>query len=244
MVASGATMPQRPPASIDMLHSVMRPSIDSAAMALPAYSMAWPCAPSAPIRGDDGERDVLGADAGGRFAVDGDAHALRLLLPQRLRHQHMRDLRRADAERIGAEGAVGRGVAVAADDQQARQRQALFGADDVHDALARIAQGRTELMWLADVLASRSRTIAAIVGIGDGAVAAAGRHVMIGDAEGEAGLGHRASARLHLGEGVERAFMHVVAIDPKQRGAVLAPRDLVRRPQLVDQGLGFAHAGD
>ncbi len=42
-------MPQRPPASIDMLHSVMRPSIDSAVMALPANSTAWPCAPSAPI---------------------------------------------------------------------------------------------------------------------------------------------------------------------------------------------------
>ena len=40
-------MPQRPPASIDMLHNVMRPSIDSAAMALPANSTAWPCAPSA-----------------------------------------------------------------------------------------------------------------------------------------------------------------------------------------------------
>ena len=42
-------MPQRPPASIDMLHNVRRPSIDSAVMALPAYSMAWPCAPSAPM---------------------------------------------------------------------------------------------------------------------------------------------------------------------------------------------------
>ena len=43
-------MPQRPPASIDMLQSVSRPSIDSARMALPANSMAWPCAPSARMR--------------------------------------------------------------------------------------------------------------------------------------------------------------------------------------------------
>ena len=68
----------RAPASIDMLHSVSRPSIDSARIAEPAYSMAWPVAPSAPMLRDDGEHDVLGGDAGAELAVDGDAHALRL----------------------------------------------------------------------------------------------------------------------------------------------------------------------
>ena len=42
-------MPQRAPASIDMLHSVSRPSIDSARIAEPANSIAPPVAPSAPI---------------------------------------------------------------------------------------------------------------------------------------------------------------------------------------------------
>ena len=52
----------------------------------------------------------------------------------------MRHLGRADAERVGAERAVGRGVAVAADDQQARQGQALLRPDHMHDALARIVE--------------------------------------------------------------------------------------------------------
>jgi hypothetical protein len=43
-------MPHRPPASIDMLHNVMRPSIDRTAIALPANSTACPRAPSAPMR--------------------------------------------------------------------------------------------------------------------------------------------------------------------------------------------------
>ena len=43
-------MPARAPASIDMLQSVSRPSIDSARIAEPAYSSAPPVAPSAPIR--------------------------------------------------------------------------------------------------------------------------------------------------------------------------------------------------
>ena len=42
-------MPARAPASMDMLQTVNRPSIDSARIAGPAYSMAWPTAPAAPI---------------------------------------------------------------------------------------------------------------------------------------------------------------------------------------------------
>ena len=49
VVSSGAISPQRAPASIAMLHIVIRPAIDSARTASPAYSTAWPRAPSAPI---------------------------------------------------------------------------------------------------------------------------------------------------------------------------------------------------
>ena len=50
VVSSGAISPSRAPASIERLQSVMRPSIDKARTASPAYSIAWPCAPSAPMR--------------------------------------------------------------------------------------------------------------------------------------------------------------------------------------------------
>ena len=42
-------MPARAPASMLMLQMVMRPSIESARMAEPAYSMTQPVAPSVPI---------------------------------------------------------------------------------------------------------------------------------------------------------------------------------------------------
>ena len=42
-------MPARAPASMLMLQIVIRPSIDSASMALPRYSMTWPCPPPVPI---------------------------------------------------------------------------------------------------------------------------------------------------------------------------------------------------
>lgn len=47
VLAEGCIIAEGAPASIDRLQSVRRPSIDSARIALPAYSMAWPCAPSA-----------------------------------------------------------------------------------------------------------------------------------------------------------------------------------------------------
>ncbi len=42
-------MPARAPASIAMLQRVMRPSIESARIALPANSIAWPVPPAVPI---------------------------------------------------------------------------------------------------------------------------------------------------------------------------------------------------
>ena len=87
---------------------------------------------------DDGEDHVLRGHARRQLAVDGDAHVLRLALDQRLRGEHVLDLARADAVRERAEGAVRGGVAVAADDGHAGEREALLGADDVDDALAAV----------------------------------------------------------------------------------------------------------
>jgi hypothetical protein len=67
-------------------------------------------------------------------------HVLRLLGQQGLGGQHVLDLAGADAVRQRAEGAVGAGVAVAADHRHARQRGALLRADDVHDALALVQE--------------------------------------------------------------------------------------------------------
>ena len=85
---------------------------------------------------NDRQDDVLGGDAEARRAVDGDAHRLRLPLPERLRRQHLGGLRHADTEGEGAERAMRRGVAVGADDRHAGLADPLLGADDVHDALA------------------------------------------------------------------------------------------------------------
>src|SRR5204863_503300 len=69
---------------------------------------------------DDPQGHVLGGDAARQGAVHAHLHRLRPRLHETLRGEHVLDLRRADAEGERAEGAVGRGVGVAADDRLAR----------------------------------------------------------------------------------------------------------------------------
>ena len=71
--------------------------------------------------------------------------------------------------------------------------------------------------------------------------APAGRHIMVGDPESQLRLGNTAATRHHLTEGMKRTLMHIMPVYPEERGPVVAAHNLVRRPQFVDQGLGFVH---
>ena len=88
---------------------------------------------------DDGQDDVFGGDARRQRAFDGDTHPLGARLGKCLGGQHVFDLGSADAECKCAERTVGGGMAVTTDDGHARQGAALFGPDDMHDALPGVA---------------------------------------------------------------------------------------------------------
>jgi hypothetical protein len=79
-------------------------------------------------------------------------HVLAALGDEALRGQDVLDLAGADAEGEGAKGAMGRRVAVAADDGCAGEGEALLGADDVDDALALVTQAKVCDAELLDVL--------------------------------------------------------------------------------------------
>src|SRR3546814_8272291 len=95
-----------------------------------------------PVDSDQGEQvkgQILGMDVRRQPPLDADPHIARLALADGLGREHMLDLRRTDPEREGAERAVGRGMAVAADDRHSRLRTSLFRADDMDDAAPPIA---------------------------------------------------------------------------------------------------------
>ena len=134
--------PARAPPSIDMLQMVIRCSIESASIAEPRYSKTWPVPPATPIRASRLRITSLAVTPGCEPPVDADLVRLRAALEQALRREDHLDLAGADPERERAEGAVGRGVRVAADDRHARLRQPELRPDDVDDALVRCSRAR------------------------------------------------------------------------------------------------------
>ena len=122
---------------MDMLQTVMRPSTESANRFAGIFDDIAGATGRADLT-DDGEDDVLGRDACRQCPVHHHAHVLGFFLNQRLRGEHMLHLGCADAISERSEGAMRRGVAIAANDGRAWQREALLGADDMNDALAMI----------------------------------------------------------------------------------------------------------
>ena len=184
---------------------------------------------------DDGEDDVLAGDAVGQFAVDDDAHVLGLLLDQRLRRQHMLDFGGADAVRQRAERAMRRGVAVAADDGGARQREALLGADDVHDALALVELVVIFDAEFAGVLRHHRDLLDAFrIRIGLGAVG--GRDVVVDHGQRLLRRVNLAAGGAQAFEGLRRGhFVDQMAVDIEQAGAVIGFVNQMIVPDLVVQ---------
>ena len=114
-----------------------------------------------------------------RRARERDAHGVRALLRQRLRGQHVLDLARADAECERAEGAVRRGVRIAADDRHAGLRDAELRADHVDDALAAVPEAVVRDAELLDVARQRVELLAGDLVL-DGARELPRGHVVVG----------------------------------------------------------------
>ena len=149
--------------------------------------------------GDQGQDDVLGADARLEPAGDLDFEGLGLALEQRLRGQDHLDLARPDAERQRPEGAVRGGVGVAADDGHARLRQPELRPDDVDDAARGAALAVERDPELAAVLLDLGQLLAGqLVDDRDRRIGRGDR--MVGRRDGLARLANLQSALAQAGE--------------------------------------------
>ena len=218
MTSSGAMSPALAPASIDMLQIVIRPSIERRGDRVAAVLDDRADAAAGADAPDDGEDHVLGGGAVGQLAGDRDGHRAGAHLGERLRGEHVLDLAGADAEGQRPEGAVGGGVAVAADDRHAGQRAALLRADHVDDALVRVAHavvGDAELGGVGGEdleLLGRDRVLHRLVDVGGG-------HVVVGGGDGEVGAAHPAPRQPDAVEGLGAGdLVDEVEIDVEQVG--------------------------
>ena len=238
VVSSGAIIPARAPASIDMLQIVRRPSIESPldhrARVLDHVADAAVDAEPA----DRSEHDVLRGDAVGQLAVEADAQRPRLALRQRLRREHVLDLGGADAERERAERAVRRRVRVAADDRHARLRQPELRADHVHDALAPAA-GRVERD--AELVAVPLERLELLRRELVHRRVVAGGDVVIHRRERQVGPAHPAAGEAQALERLRRGdLVDEVQVDVEQVGQALRALHEMALPDLVEERLTHA----
>ena len=147
----------------------------------------------------------------------------------------MLDLGRADPMRQRTKCAMRCGVAVAADDRHARQRPALLGADDMHDALTDIADGVVMDAEIARVLIEGCHLNAAFLGHLIGVLATCrGGHVVIRHGNGFLRRAHLAARHAQPFEGLRACdLMHEVAVDIEQAGAILGLMGEMGIPDLV-----------
>ena len=234
-------MPARAPASIDMLQTVRRPSIDSARIVAPAYSITWPMAPAAPISADDREDDVLGRDARRRgapstvmrmraaaCAATASASPARAPLRSRRCRRPARRARRASrcgCRRRRSACPAGSGPA------PGRRRARCPGARSSRPKKRMPARGAVVAQRLRHARASRDRRCRP-------SVAAVGRHVVVGRGEGalrgarprgRAGAASRRPAPSRPGPGGGRRR----AGSGRRRARMIA----CARPDLVEQRL-------
>lgn len=140
-----------------------------------------------------------------------------------------------------AERAMRRGVAVAADDGGARQRKALLGADDVHDALALVVLVVIFDAEFLGVLRHHPHLLDAF-GIGIRLGTVGGRDVVIDHGQRLLRRVHLAPRRAQAFERLRRGYLvHQMAIDIEQAGAVICFVHQMVVPDLVVQRGRFGH---
>ena len=190
---------------------------------------------------DDGEDQVLGPDALAQRPLDLELERLGAALDQGLRRHHVLHLGGADADGEGAEGAVGGGMGIAANDGHAGLGHALFGADDVDDALADVVHAPVFETEFATVPLQRLDLDAGYL-LGDAGGAVAGRHVVVGHRDDGFGPAHRAAGVAQPFEGLGAGYlMDQVAVDVDELGAVVLGIDDMALPNLVEQGTRCSH---
>ena len=147
----------------------------------------------------------------------------------------MGDLRRTDAEGVSAKSPMRRGVTIAANNGEPGQRQPLCGDRDMNDALPGIIKTEQCNAVLGRIL---HELIDHTADIRRDRLSIAGRHVMIGDTKSEIGAGDLRATFADLIEGMERAFMEEMPVNPKQRLAIFPRGDGMRIPDLVNDSAG------
>ena len=192
---------------------------------------------------DDGENDVFRSGMFGELAIHFHFHVFGFFLDQGLRGKHMLDFRRADAMGQGTKRAMGGGVAIAANDCGAGEREALLRTDNVDDALALVEFVEILNAEVPGVLCQCFHLNAAFF-LDNALGAVRRRHVVVDNGQGLFRVAHLAPGQAQAFKGLgARHFMNKMAVNIKQRRAILRLMDEMIVPDLVIKCAGLGHGG-
>ena len=150
----------------------------------------------------------------------------------------MLHLRRTDAKGQRAQRAVGGGMAVAANDGRAGQRQAQLRPDDVHDALTDIHDGNVGDAEFGDVLLQGLHLDAAVFFLDvSGNARSDGGDVVVGHRDRQVRAAQLAAGQAQAFERLRAGhLMQQMPVDIKDAGAIRQSLDDVAVPYLVEKG--------
>lgn len=218
-----------------MLHTVMRPSIESERIASPANSMKWSVPPEAVMRAMMWRMMSLASVPEG--SVPSTVMRIARGLPCRM-HWLASTISTSEVptpKATAPQRAVRGGVAVAADDRHARLREPQFGADDVYDPLPRIAHAEV-LDAVAGAVGAQRLDLMPRLRLGDGEVLVHGGNVVVDRGGDAVGMYHADAAPRESGEGHGRGYLvDVLPVDVEHRAAALLGAHRVRIPDFVQK---------
>src|SRR3984957_633616 len=195
-----------------------------------------PCRASRADPADNGENDIFGAHASAEPPIDGDAHRLWHALPKRLGRQDVVGFGHSKAKGEGADRAMRRSMAVCADDDHSGLADALFGTNDVYDAVPLVLQAEHLDAKVGGVLRERLHHVPPF-GVGDLCrLARIRRHVVIRRRECLQWRMRFEPARRQEFEGRGVAVVNEMAINVEQSLAVRPLKNAVSRPDLLEHG--------
>ena len=184
---------------------------------------------------DNGEDDVLGGAARRQLTVHPHQHVFGRFLQQGLGGQHVLNFRGADPKRQRAHRAVRGRVGVAAHDRHARQREPLFRADDMDDALAGIRHGNVGHAKIRDIPHQRVHLQPALR-LGDAMRPVLGRDVVVGHGDGGIGAANPAAGQTQTFKRLRRShLMDEMPVNIKHARAIPHAVHHMGIPNLVEQ---------
>lgn len=176
---------------------------------------------------DNMKDNVFAAYTRSKLTINLDPHVLTPSGEESLRSEYVLDFAGTNAESQSSKGTVSTGVTVTTYDSCSRQSEALFGTNDMHNALSLVSQAEVGKLEILDILLEGLALQPGVVLFHEIAhtlevLPRSGGDIVIGSHESAVGSAHFATCILQALESLRRGdFVDEMSVDVEQDGAII-----------------------